>query len=190
VDYDNDGLPDLFSFPQGLFRQRSDHTFEQTGLLAFDPEEYPAAVANWFDLDNDGKRDLLLAVNPGRSGKRPWWRVFGQPKEERPRGWQLKLFRNVGASGHWLQVRVGGTNGNRQAIGARVTVVTRSGTQTQEVGGAEGAFFSKGHYRTYFGLGADAQATAVRVRWPDGHEKELRDVKGDRLLVVDRDAAR
>jgi len=187
VDYDNDGLPDLYTFPQGLYRQRPDHTFERTGLLEFDPDEYRAALATWFDMDNDGKRDLLLAVDRNPDF-RHWWQL---PRKTggQPRGWELLLFRNVGASQHWLELRVDGADGNRQAIGARVSVVTPAGTQTQDVGSAEGAFFSQGHYRLYFGLGPHAQADVVRIRWSDGHEREIRKVPGDRLLVVGRDAA-
>jgi hypothetical protein len=187
VDYDNDGLPDLYAFPQGMFRQRPDHTFERTGLLEFDSDQYDAAVANWFDMDNDGKRDLLLAV-AGNAGFRHWWQPFGDSKGA-PRGWQILLFRNVGASNHWLEVKVDGAAGNRQAIGARVSVATPGGSQTQDVGSAEGAFFSQGHYRLYFGLGPHASADAVRIRWPDGLEREIRNVGSDRLLVVGRDGA-
>ena len=187
VDYDNDGLPDLYTFPQGLYRQRPDHTFERTGILEFDPDEYRAALATWFDVDNDGKRDLLLAVDRNPDF-RHWWQWPKKPSGH-PKGWEILLFRNVGASQHWLELRVDGADGNRQAIGARVSVVTPAGTQTQDVGSAEGAFFSQGHYRLYFGLGPHAQADAVRIRWPDGREREIRNVPGDRLLVVGRDAA-
>jgi len=187
VDYDNDGLPDLFTFPQGLYRQRPDHTFEHTGILEFDPNEYRAALANWLDMDNDGKRDLLLAVDRNPEF-RHWWQRFFKAKDA-PKGWEILLFRNVGAKNHWLEVRVEGTKGNRQAIGARVSVATPAGIQTADVGSAEGAFFSQGHYRLYFGLGPHAAADAVRIRWPDGHTREMKNVQGDRLLVVGKDAA-
>ena len=185
VDYDNDGLVDLFLFPQGLYRQRPDHTFERTGLLAFNPDEYRAALANWFDFDNDGRRDLLLAADRNPEF-RHWWQLF-QDKKEGPKGWQILLYRNVGASNHWLEARIDGAEGNRQAIGARVSVTTRDGTQAQEVGNAGGAFFSQGHYRVYFGLGSYAQADSIVVRWPDGAERQLKNVAADRLIVVGRD---
>ena len=62
VDYDNDGLPDLQIVPQGIFRQRTDHSFEHTGLFALNPEQYVAAICNWFDRDNDGRQDLLMLL--------------------------------------------------------------------------------------------------------------------------------
>jgi hypothetical protein len=87
---------------------------------------------------------------------------------------------------HWLQVKLVGQKGNRQAIGARVTVVTPDGRQVQEVGGTDGAFFSQGHYRLYFGLGNHARADVLRIQWPDGDQQEFHDVSGDRLLTIER----
>lgn len=187
VDFDNDQRPDLHAVPQGLFRQRADRTFTRTGLLAQSSSgQYRAAIVNWFDLDNDGRLDALIALSIEPDFKR-WWER--QPPR-RPRDeWKLIAFRNVGDAGHWLQVALVGPPGNRDGIGARVSVATADGEQTHEIGRADGSFFSQGHYRLYFGLGPHARADAVRIRWPDGHEQELRDVAGDRLLTVEREEA-
>ncbi len=183
VDFDNDGLPDLYAVPQGLFRQRRDHTFEATGLLAFPPHKYMAAIATWADLDNDGRRDLLLATLENFSQWR-WWEKVGKNSEDRF-AWNLAAYRNVVDNGnHWLEMRLVGRRGNPQAIGARVTVETADGQQLQQVGLNDGAFFSQGHYRLYFGLGSHARVDAIRIRWPDGQVQELRDVDGDRLQVI------
>jgi hypothetical protein len=48
----------------------------------------------------------------------------------------------------------------------------------------DGAFFSQGHHRLYFGLGSHARADTMRIRWPDGTVQELRNVEGDRLHVI------
>ena len=101
----------------------------------------------------------------------------------------LKAFRNVGNANHWLQIRLNGGKGNRQAIGARVTVITPDGRQVQEVGSTDGAFFSQGHYRLYFGLGTYTKADAVKIRWSDGNEQEIRNVTGDKLLIVERNSS-
>jgi hypothetical protein len=183
VDYDNDGLPDLHLVPQGLYRQRQDHTFEKTGWLALHPDQYRAAVVNWFDLDNDGRVDVLMALSPTPSFKH-WWEFSKEPIR---RGrWPVSTYRNVGAQNHWLQVKLVGASGNREGIGARVTVITPDGMQTREVGASEGSFFSQGHYRLYFGLGTHAKVDAIRVRWSDGVHQELRNVEGDRLITIER----
>jgi hypothetical protein len=54
----------------------------------------------------------------------------------------------------------------------------------QDVGLNDGAFFSQGHYRLYFGLGAHPGADLLRIRWPDGMVQESRNVPGDRLQVI------
>jgi len=183
VDFDNDGLVDLYSVPQGLFRQRRDHTFEATGLLALPPRKYMAAIVNWADLDNDGRRDVILALNENFSLWR-WWEKLQKNSEDRF-AWNLVAYRNAIANGnHWLELRLVGKPGNPQAIGARVTLQTTDGQQMQEVGFSDGAFFSQGHYRLYFGLGAHAGADLLRIRWPDGTVQESRNVEGDRLQVI------
>ncbi len=183
VDFDNDGLVDLYSVPQGLFRQRPDHTFEATGLLALPPHKYMAAIANWADLDNDGRRDLVLAVNENFSLWR-WWEKLQKDSEDRF-AWNLAAYRNVVSNGnHWLELRLVGKPGNPQAIGARVTLRSAEGQQTQQIGLNDGAFFSQGHYRLYFGLGPRARADRVTIRWPNGEMQELQGVEGDRLQVI------
>jgi hypothetical protein len=184
VDYDNDGLTDLHLVPQGLYRQRQDHSFEKTRLLAFHPEQYQAAIVNWFDLDNDGRMDALLALNPKPSFKR-WWEFTKDPTH--PQTWEVRAYRNnLSSANHWLQLRLVGATGNRQALGAKVTVTTPARRQTQEVGSNEGAFFSQGHYRLYFGLGPHDRVDSIRIRWSDGAMQELRNVSGDRLLTIER----
>jgi hypothetical protein len=189
VDFDNDGLPDLYAVPQGLFRQRRDHTFEPTGLLTLPPHKYMAAIANWADFDNDGRRDLLLASLENFSNWR-WWEKLRKDSEDRF-AWNLQAYRNLAGNGnHWLQVRLVGSPGNPQAIGAAVTVRTADGQQTQQVGLNDGAFFSQGHYRLYFGLGPHARADRMEIRWPDGRVQELVDVQGDKLQVIHEEAAK
>lgn len=185
VDFDNDGLPDLFSVPQGLLRQRGDHTFAATGLLALPARKYMAAIVNWADFDNDGRRDILLALNENFSLWR-WWEKATRDSEDRF-AWSMVSYRNVVPSGHWLQMRLVGRTGNPPAIGARVTVDTPDGKQTQQVGLNDGAFFSQGHYRLYFGLGTRTQTDVVSIRWPDGQIQELKALQSDKLHVVRQD---
>jgi ASPIC and UnbV/FG-GAP-like repeat len=188
VDFDNDGLVDLYSVPQGLFRQRRDHTFEATGLLTLPPRKYMAAIANWADFDNDGRRDLLLALDENFSLWR-WWEKLQKDSEDRF-AWKLAAYRNaVTNDNHWLELRLVGKPGNPQAIGARVVLQTADGQQTQQVGLNDGAFFSQGHYRLYFGLGAHARADRLTIRWPDGQVQELKDVEGGRLQVIKQAAS-
>jgi hypothetical protein len=186
VDFDNDGLPDFHTVPEGLFRQRKDHHFEATNLLVLPSHKYLAAISNWADLDNDGTRDVVIALNENSSLWRWWEKPFKSPQDIFK--WKFLSYRNVGADNHWLEIRLEGTPGNRQAIGAGITVVTPDGQQIMEVGNNEGDFFSQGHYRLYFGLGQNERAKAVKIRWPDGSMQQLDNVPGDALLVIEQEA--
>jgi len=183
VDYDNDGLPDLHTVPQGLFKQDKDNTFIQTKLLAFPGGQYQAAVSNWFDKDNDGTLDLMLTLSTDPAYK-PWWEL--NKKRSLSTTWQIKNYRNMSTLNHWLQVKLVGANGNKQAIGARVTVVTSSGKQIQEVGSSEGSFFSQGHYRLYFGLGKNERASSILVQWANGDIQELNNINADQLFIIEQ----
>jgi hypothetical protein len=184
VDYDNDGLADLQTFPQGLFKQRKDHRFESTDLLAFTDGQYQAAVCNWADLNNDGRQDVVMALYQYPTFKH-WWQF--KPKRTHTRDWFLRAYRNTGPTNHWLQVKLQGGAKNPQGIGAQVTVFTPEGKQTQEVGSTDGAFFSQGHYRLHFGLGSYLKAESLTVRWSDGYVQTLSETGGDQLLVIKRD---
>ncbi|KPK53173.1 MAG: hypothetical protein AMS22_07790 [Thiotrichales bacterium SG8_50] len=182
VDYDNDGLTDFHAVPEGLFRQLPNHKFEATNLLALPSHLYLAAISNWADLDNDGTRDVVIAVNENPSLWRWWEKPFKSPMDIFK--WEILSYRNKGADNHWLQFLLEGHSGNREAIGAQVTVVTPRGQQVMEVGSSEGSFFSHGHYRLYFGLGEHETADTVRIRWPDGRVQEMHSVPGDKLLTL------
>lgn len=184
VDYDNDGLVDLHMVPQGIYRQGDNHHFEATGLLEFPEDRFIAAICDWYDLDNNGSRDAFMVLSENHSYSR-WWE-FSKPKR-RSSTWLVRAFSNAGNTNHWLQVELDGGPGNRQAIGAQVTVMTAGGSQIQEVGSTDGAFFSQGHYRLYFGLGGYATADTVKIRWSDGHEQEIRNVAADKLHIFRKD---
>jgi hypothetical protein len=189
VDFDNDGRLDLYCMPQGLFRQRPDHTFEATGLLRLPEHKYMAGIANWADLTNDGRRDLVLASLQNFSQWRWWEKLVHRDSEDRF-SWNMKAYRNmVAKDNHWLELRLAGKRGNAQAIGARVTLQSADGVQTQQVGLNDGAFYSQGHYRLYFGLGSHPKADLLTIRWADGEVQEIRNVAGDRLLVVEQGKA-
>lgn len=184
VDYDNDGRLDLHLFPQGLYRQRTDGTFEETGILTARTDRFDAVIAQWVDLDNDGRLDVIFALDENRHFN-PWWQ-FGRTPPQRAR-WQVVALRNEAPPGqHWLQVDLRGRSGNREGIGATVRLKTLNGTQTQTVGHGEGSFFSQGYYRLHFGLGESTAIESLVVRWSDGSTNELQALQGGRRITIER----
>ena len=124
-----------------------------------------------FDYDNDGDLDLYVANQ-------------GQPPH---------LFRNNGTpSNHWLEVKLvvdPATGVNRDAVGARVTVVTDDGLQIRERDGGNG-YCGQSDPRLHFGTGASDRVSLLEVRWPDGGLQYLEAVAADQRVTVHQDPQR
>jgi enediyne biosynthesis protein E4 len=109
------------------------------------------------DLDNDGRIDaVVLSQNDA-----------------------LAYFHNRTKGGHFLTLRLNGTTSNRDAVGARVTIVAGGHRQVaQQFGG--GSYLSAGDPRLHFGLATSDRVESVEVRWPSGRMDRFRDLDADR----------
>ena len=84
---------------------------------------------------------------------------------------QPDLYRLKGDTrNHWITLKLVGTISNRDAIGARVRLVTGDVQQWQEVRGG-GSYLSQNDFRVHFGVGAAPRVDRVEVRWPNGAEQ-------------------
>jgi hypothetical protein len=187
VDYDNDGRMDLHIVPEGIYRQTAAGRFERTGLLALPANKYQAAIVNWFDRDNDGDLDAVIALQDNASLWRWWEKLYkaGDVKGQDDRfDWQILGLRNLVAGASWLELKLAGRAGNPEAIGARVTLVTKAGRQARQVGSHDGAVLSQGHYRLHFGLGADKGPVTLNILWPDGRQQVLQDIRVNQLITI------
>ncbi len=169
VDYDNDGRLDLHSVPTGLYHQEKNGRFKRTGFVR-NRLDSVWGIADWLDIDNDGYRDVATAVR----------RPGGDADVD------ARLDLNARKGRHWLEVDLAGRPGNPQGVGARVRVQTGKRTQTGYVGESDGARFSHGHYRLYYGLSTTDVADRVIVKWSDGKRTILRNVPADQRLVIPR----
>ncbi len=140
ADFDNDGWVDLYitSIYEGvwshLYRNQRTHYRDISWLSNSRVDDaWGAAVA---DYDHDGDLDLLVA-----------------------RGGGVKLLRNDGPGGHWLQVAVRSEGCNRFGVAARVKVT--AGLLVQEkvlaIGRGTG---SQDELVAHFGLGQGEPASA------------------------------
>jgi enediyne biosynthesis protein E4 len=106
-----------------------------------------AAIADW---DADGDLDLFVLH-------------LDQPSV---------LLRNDGQGGHWLRIKLRGTNPLSEGIGARVRVHAGSMVQVRERMTASGYLGSR-EPTMHFGLGQLSRVDSVVVIWPGGQRQRL-----------------
>jgi len=180
-DMDNDTWLDIFvanghvypqvdSIPGGarykqsmlLFRNNRDGTFEDVSTVL---SAIPAASrrgAAFGDINNDGNVDIVI-VN------------VGEPPS---------LLLNQGSNGnHRVLFKLIGMKSNESGIGARVTVMTATSTQFNEVRGG-GSYLSQNDPRLHFGLGADSKISQIEIRWPNGKIETLRKLPADFIYTI------
>jgi hypothetical protein len=182
LDYDNDGLIDLFIAAGHPFAPVSKvwpdiHFADPPFLFANDGTRFTNVVAESGealrrayvgrgvavgDYDNDGDPDVLLFC-------------VGQPP---------RLLRNDGGNRrHWLGVKLVGTKSNRDAIGAKVMVLSAGRTHMRcVVGGA--SYLSASDTRLLFGLGDSPRVDGLEVRWPSGHVDRMAGLAADRYVTI------
>lgn len=86
-------------------------------------------------------------------------------------------------SNHWLNIALQGTKSNRDGIGARIMVVSKTLTQYNHMTTSVG-YASSSHGPVHFGLGPDAHVDTIKIWWPSGIVQVLHDIAGDQVLKV------
>ena len=182
VDYDNDGLRDIFvaqghvmdnieltqpdlqyKEPLALMRNTGDG-FADVSSESGDPFRIDLAArgAAFADLDNDGFVDIAINCRDGRA----------------------VILRNAGNGNSWLFVDLEGRQSNRDGIGALVRVLSEAGAEQQGIVSRAGSYLSSGDHRLHFGLGATSVAQQVTVTWPSGAVQRFDKVPVNQFLKI------
>ena len=93
------------------------------------------------------------------------------------------LLKNETPQGHFLNILLNGTESNRSAIGARVTVTAEGRKRIDEVISG-GSYYSQNSFTLHFGLGAAKEADEVEIRWPSGTVQKTGKVAADQTLRI------
>jgi hypothetical protein len=181
-DFDCDGLLDVLAVTghilDDIARYREDRTHEGPTLLfrnlgekfvnVKEPEGSPLSRRNvsrgaaFGDLDNDGDVDVIVNNNDSAP---------------------LILRNEAGDQRHSMLLKLEGDKSNRDGIGTRVEVSAGGKIQVFEVKSAA-SYMSANDLRLHVGLGEEKVVEAVTLRWPSGHNQEIRDLKAGYLHVI------
>ena len=116
------------------------------------------------DIDSDGDIDLLISNIQGTA----------------------RLYRNdLPGKGHWLGVRAVDPRLQRDAIGARITIVHDNSQQVRTISRGF-SYLSSSDPRAHFGLGGTSKVKRIEVRWPDGLRELFPGVSADQVKVLVR----
>ena len=183
MDFDNDGWPDLmlvnghvypevdsanlgsaYREPRILYHNLGNGKFQDisrtSGPALTEPESSRGLAIG--DLWNDGR--LEAVVN----------NISDKPM----------LLVNVAQNpNHWLGIRLLGTQSNRDAIGARVTVY--AGSHRWIAGVRSGSSYdSSSDLRLHFGLGQETKVKSIEVRWPSGRKELFDGTSADHFVTL------
>src|SRR4029453_13693869 len=124
--------------------------------------DYDSRGVGVVDWDQDGDLDLWIS---NRTGPRLTFLKNQSPRAD-----------------HFLAVRLVGGSCNRDAIGARVELVTRDGSPVRSLRTlrAGQGYLSQSSKWIHFGLGSETAIDGVVVRWPGGGVEEFRGLGADR----------
>jgi hypothetical protein len=215
-DYNNDGYPDLFvgnnGQPNNLYRNNKDASFSKilSGPVVTDNDHSRSSA--WGDFDNDGDLDLFVSnrnddsklyMNRGMGNFDRYILASGNFRGAALADMDLdgdldlficqdggpnKLFRNtINEGNHWLEVECRGTETNRSAIGAKVSVqaVVKGQLiwQTREIS-AQTGFGGQNEMVAHFGLDESEIVQTLTIQWPGGSLWDTTDVAVDQRLVI------
>jgi hypothetical protein len=147
-----------------LYRNNRDGTFDevsaQAGLGAVPPASRRGAAFG--DIFNNGNIDIVV-LN------------VGEPPS--------LLLNTSNNSNHRVLFKLEGTQSNRAAIGARVTIQAGKLRQFSEVHGGS-SYLSQNDLRLHFGLGDASRVDSVEIRWPNGKTENLKNLDADYIYTI------
>jgi len=81
-------------------------------------------------------------------------------------------------------VKLVGSGKNRDAVGARVKIVSDDLTQWDEVH-AGGSYLSSNDPRLHYGLGKKTKVSLIEIHWPDGKMDTVANVSANNFLTIE-----
>ncbi len=151
-----------------VYKNNHDLTFsDQSAAWGIQTPAVSGASA-YADFDGDGDLDLVIC------------------HQNEP----VSLYRNNADQQHhhFLKVKLLGTEGNTQALGARIIIETGAGRQLQTVYPVRG-YQASVETTVHFGLGNTSAIDRLTVYWPNGQQTRVIRPDVDQMLVLEQQKA-
>ncbi len=190
-DFNNDGFKDLLTVnahvndrieevngqpyrqPLGVFANVGNGMFTDLSALAGESFQYRQARRGcaFSDFNHDGRIDVVTTS-------------LNEPAE-------LLLNESGPAPGtataethHWLSLQLVGKRGNRDGIGAMVSLVSAEGRKQFNHVTTSVGYSSSSDSRVHFGLGREPAIKLLEIRWPGGVIQRISEVSVDRVIKI------
>ena len=182
-DYDLDGLLDVFAAnghldeeinnvqpkvtyaqPPQLYRNLGGGRFELANRRVGEELSRPLVGrgAAYADYDRDGDLDVAITANDGPA----------------------RLLRNDGGNANsYVTIELVGAKSNRNGFGAKVTVSSPTGKQTQTAHSGS-SYLSQSEAALTFGLGDDLSVDEIVIEWPSGELQRVERIDANQRLVI------
>ncbi|MGC8738920.1 MAG: FG-GAP repeat domain-containing protein [Candidatus Hydrogenedens sp.] len=161
ADLNNDGYDELISIPEGIFLNHQGRTFEKMDLLTLTHiplTEMSDARVQSFDVDNDGKQDVMLG-----------YRIKGDNPSGYGDWWYLSFLKNTSNIGNWITLELQGPKGNPHAFTTQVLCKTKGKvSKLRIIGEAEHSRANQGNYRIHLGLDSQQEVPPLFILTSEG----------------------
>ena len=183
LDVDHDGWKDIFMVNGHVYpdvdKHNLDSPYQQEKLMYWNlrngtfldissqagsgiQEQRCSRGAAVGDLDNDGSLEIVV-----------------NNMNDTP-----SLLKNVGERKNWILIKTVGKESNRDGIGTRVTVVTGSHKQMDEVRSGS-SYISHNDLRLHFGLGDAVKVDRAELIWPSGKREAFSNLKANQTVTLE-----